>query len=75
MARRVLGAGGAIAAAAVISVCAGLSIGQGGQLLLLGLCYQVFVFSRHPYYEELLGAAAEGELVVPEDDDEDNHTK
>ena len=67
--------GGAIAVAAVVSVWAGLSIGQGGQLMLLGLCYQVFVFSRHPYYEELLGAAVEGELVVPEEDDEDNHKK
>ena len=59
--------GGAIAAAAVISVWAGLGPGEGTQLILLGLAYQVFVLSRHPYYAEVLTAAVRGELVVPED--------
>lgn len=60
--------GGAIATAAVISVWAGLSVAQGTQLILLGLAYQVFVFSRHSYYEDVLSAAVHGELVIPEDD-------
>ena len=59
--------GGAIAVAAVISAWAGLGMGQCAQLVLLGLCYQLFVLSRHPYYNEVLTAAARGELVVPED--------
>jgi len=63
--------GGAIAVAAVISVWAGLGVGQGAQLVLLGLAYQVFVLSRHPYYEEVLQAAARGELVAAEEDN--NH--
>lgn len=66
--------GAAIAAAAVISVWAGLGVGDGVQLILLGLCYQLFVISRHPYYEELVTAAVQGELVTPEADDH-NDTK
>ncbi len=61
--------GGAIAVSAVISVWAGLGVAEGTQLILLGLAYQVFVLSRHPYYEEILTAAVQGELVVPEADD------
>lgn len=60
--------GGAIAVAAVISVWAGLNLSQACQILLLGLCYQIFILSRHPYYEEVLTAASEGELALPETD-------
>ncbi|MBP8953521.1 MAG: hypothetical protein KBI47_14095 [Armatimonadetes bacterium] len=65
--------GGAIAAAAVISVWAGLRMSDGAQLLLLGLCYQVFVLSRHPRYEEILSAAVRGELVFVDAPDHNNN--
>jgi hypothetical protein len=60
--------GAAMAVAAVISAGAGLRMGEAAQILLLGLGYQLFVLSRHPYYDELLTTAARGELVAPEDD-------
>jgi hypothetical protein len=60
--------GAAIAVSAVISVWAGLGLGGGIQILIVGLSYQLFLVSRRPYYEELLSAAARGELVVAEDD-------
>jgi hypothetical protein len=59
--------GTAIAVSAVISVWAGLGLGGGVQILIVGLSYQLFLLSRRPYYEELLSAAARGELVVAED--------
>lgn len=65
--------GGAIAAAAVISVWAGLRVGDGTQLLLLGLCYQVFVLSRHPRYEEILSTAVRGELAYTDAPDHNNN--
>lgn len=60
--------GGAMAVAAVLSVGAGLGLGEGVQIILMGLCYQIFLFSRHPFYREILEAAARGELVVPAED-------
>jgi len=66
-ARMLTAIGGAIAVSAVISVWAGLGIGEGIQLILLGLAYQVFVLSRHPYYSEIMTAAVQGELVVAEE--------
>lgn len=64
--------GGAISVSAVISVWAGLGVGEGAQLLLLGLAYQVFVLSRFPRYEEILTAAEQGELAIVEEDDHNN---
>jgi hypothetical protein len=58
--------GSAIAAAAVISTWAGLGVGGGAQILLVGLAYQLFIYSRQAYYQELLSAAMSGELVAPE---------
>jgi hypothetical protein len=60
--------GAAMALAAVISAGAGLRMAEAAQVLLLGMAYQLFVLSRHPYYGELLMAAARGELVAPEED-------
>ena len=70
-----IGIGGAIAAAAVISAWAGLNLGQGAQLVVLGVCYQLFVFSRFPYYQEVLTAAAHGELVPAGLDDDSDNTR
>jgi len=67
--------GNAIAVAAIVSVCAGLSTAQGAQIILLGLGYQLFVLSRHPYYDELLLAASRGELVAPDSDANHNSTR
>ncbi len=50
--------GGLIALAAVAAV--------------LGLSYQLYLFSRHPYYERLAETATRGELIPPEDKDEDD---
>lgn len=47
----------------------GLQLTYGLQLLVLAIIYQLFVFSRHPYYNEVLQAAVRGELPTPEDDD------
>ncbi len=62
----IIGAG--IAASAVVSVWAGLSIGDGFQLILLGLSYQLFVLSRCAHYDDVVTAAVAGELVAVEDD-------
>lgn len=67
--------GAAMAVAAVVAVWAGLGIAEGAQVLLLGLAYQFFVFSRQPYYEEVLEAASRGELVVAEEDANHPNTK
>lgn len=64
--------GAAIAFTAVISVWAGLGIGEGFQLILMGVCFQLFVLSRHPYYEELAAAAVRGELAPPQDESDRN---
>ncbi len=47
-----------------------LQLTYGLQLLVLAIIYQVFIFSRHPYYDEVLQAAVRGELPTPEDDDD-----
>ncbi len=56
---------------AVLAAVAGLQLVYGLQLLVLAAIYQLFIFSRHPYYDEVLQAAACGELTVSSD--EDNH--
>lgn len=59
--------GAAIGLTAVVSVLMGLPTIHAIQMLILTLCYQLFVFSRHPYYIELAEAAVRGELLPRED--------
>ncbi|HEY3398239.1 MAG TPA: hypothetical protein VGM19_11360 [Armatimonadota bacterium] len=51
-----------IGLAAVLGAAAGLRFGYGAQIFLLALAFQVFIFSRHPYYREVMLAALNGEL-------------
>jgi len=62
--------GVAIGLTAIVSVIMGLPVMHAIQLLLLGLCYQLFVLSRHPYYLQLAEAALGGELLPKEDEDD-----
>ena len=55
-----------IGLAAVLGAAAGLRFGYSIQLLLLALAFQLFIYSRHPYYREVMLAALQGELVVEE---------
>ncbi|MGI5819049.1 MAG: hypothetical protein ACOX9R_13250 [Armatimonadota bacterium] len=55
---------------AIVSVVMGLPGEHAAQLLLLGACYQLFIFSRHPYYIRLAEAALDGQLL-PRGEDED----
>lgn len=59
----------AIGLTAITSVLMGLPVVHAVQILILGLCYQLFVFSRHPYYLQVARAAIIGELLPepPED--------
>ncbi|MCD6361824.1 MAG: hypothetical protein J7M38_13290 [Armatimonadetes bacterium] len=64
--------GAGIGLAAIVAVIMGLNIVHGIQMLLLGLFYQLFIFSRHPYYERVAEAAFRGELLPPDQEDEDD---
>ena len=55
-----------IGLAAVLGATAGLKFGYSMQILLLALAFQLFIYSRHPYYREVMLAALQGELVVEE---------
>ena len=55
-----------IGLAAVLAALAGLKPSYSLQILLLTLAFQVFIFSRHPYYLELVEAALHGELLPEE---------
>ncbi len=55
--------GGAIGLVAIVSVIMGLPGIHVLQILLLQLFYQLFVFSRHPYYLRLAEAALNAELL------------
>ncbi len=61
--------GGLVGVAAICAVLLGLPLSHAAQLLLLALFYQLFIFSRHPYYERLAEAATHGELLPPDDED------
>ena len=58
-----------IGLAAVLGAFAGLKFGYSIQLLLLALAFQLFIYSRHPYYRELMEAALRGDLVLEEKDE------
>lgn len=62
--------GGAIAVVAILAAAAHLGLSYAVMLLVLAASYQLFVFSRHSYYREVMIAAAEGKLVVEQEDDE-----
>lgn len=55
-----------IGLAAVLASLAGLRFDYSIQILLLALAFQLFIYSRHPYYRELMEAALRGDLVVEE---------
>jgi hypothetical protein len=55
-----------IGLAAVLGAAAGLKLDYSIQILLLALAFQLFIYSRHPYYREIMLAALQGELVVEE---------
>ncbi len=63
------GIGLAMAVLVVAAVVIGLPLLNAGQLLVLAAIFQVFAFSRHSYYSDLIYAAISGELC---DLDEDN---
>jgi hypothetical protein len=62
--------GGAIAVVAVLAAAARLGLSYAVMLLVLAASYQLFVFSRHSYYREVMVAAAEGKLVVEQEEEE-----
>jgi hypothetical protein len=55
-----------IGLAAVLGAVAGLKLDYSLQILLLGLAFQLFIYSRHPYYREVMLAALQGDLAVEE---------
>lgn len=57
-------AGLVVGALAVLAAAGGLGINYSLLVLTLAAGYQLFVLSRHPYYMELMDAAAEGRLLV-----------
>jgi hypothetical protein len=62
--------GGAIALIAILAAAAHLGLSDAVKLLILAAGYQLFVFSRHSYYREVMAAGAEGRLVHEQEDDE-----
>ena len=60
----------AIGLTAIVSVLMGLPSDHAIQILLMGAAYQLFIFSRHPYYIRLAEAALNGELLPRADDEE-----
>lgn len=61
--------GAGIGLTAIVTVLMGLSLSYGVQMILLGLFYQLFIFSRHPYYEQVADAAVRGELLPADQED------
>ncbi|MGC9319380.1 MAG: hypothetical protein ACP5KN_15210 [Armatimonadota bacterium] len=64
--------GAAIGLVAIVAVLVGLPGEHVVQILLLGLFYQLFVYSRHPYYIRLAEAALGGELLPRAHEEETN---
>ena len=56
--------GGAIGITAILAAAAHLGAGYATIILILAASYQLFVFSRHTYYKEVLQAAEAGQLVI-----------
>ena len=66
--------GSAIGLVAIVTVIMGLPSVHALQILVLGLAYQFFVFSRHHYYIRIAEAALDGQLL-PSNKDEDDGDK
>jgi hypothetical protein len=60
------GIGVLIGLCAVLGAAAGLDLHYTAQIFLLALAFQIFIFSRHPYYHDLMRAALRGELLAEE---------
>ena len=58
--------GHAIAIAAVLCLAGGAGTMYAFLLLSVAVSYQLFLFSRHPYYEKVVEAALQGELDLEE---------
>jgi hypothetical protein len=56
-----------IGIAAIVAVFLGLGLSHATQMVLLAVFYQLFLFSRHPYYQRLADAATRGELLPPDE--------
>jgi hypothetical protein len=65
--------GSLIGIAAIVAVVIGLGVAHAAQILLLGLFYHLFLFSRHPYYQRIVDAATRGELIPPDEKDDDGN--
>ena len=48
---------------AIVSILMGLPGVHAAQILLTGACYQLFIYSRHPYYVQVAEEALEGRLL------------
>jgi hypothetical protein len=60
--------GVAIGLVAIVSVLMGLPGVHAAQILLMGLFYQFFIFSRHPYYLQVAETAVAGQLLPSPDE-------
>jgi hypothetical protein len=57
--------GGTIGLVAIVSVLMGLPGAHAVQILIMGACYQLFIYSRHPHYIEVAEEALDGRLLPP----------
>lgn len=60
--------GVATAITAIVGAAAGIGIYYALLVLALAAEYQLFVLSRHPYYLDLMDAAAAGQLTMEQDE-------
>ena len=60
--------GAAIAVVAILAAGAHLGLSYAIMMLMLAAAYQLFVFSRHSYYREVMSAAADGRLLVEQEE-------
>lgn len=62
--------GGTIGLVAIVSVLMGLPGAHAVQILVIGGCYQLFIYSRHPYYLRLAEDALDGQLLPPKQEEQ-----
>ncbi len=65
-----IGIGLAMVLLVLVAVVIGLPLVNALYVLVLAAIFQVFVFSRHPYYSDLIYAAISGELSALDEDNE-----
>ncbi len=58
----------AIGLVAIVTILMGLPGAHALQILLMGAFYQLFIYSRHPYYLRLAEAALDGQLLPRAED-------